>query len=71
MVVKLALINYFCKPWFESSVIPYGSKTRAIPGFFCVEFESSVIPYGSKTAINRAPDHHKFESSVIPYGSKT
>ena len=34
---------------FESSVIPYGSKTPASARVPEVSFESSVIPYGSKT----------------------
>ena len=34
---------------FESSVISYGSKTKAFAWQAYLQFESSVISYGSKT----------------------
>ena len=56
---------------FESSVIPYGSKTCACSWEARIQFESSVIPYGSKTKVEEDIRIFLFESSVIPYGSKT
>ena len=56
---------------FESSVISYGSKTKAALLQAFPQFESSVISYGSKTQTMKLSHYHLFESSVISYGSKT
>ena len=71
MVVKLNLFSFIICNRFESSVIPYGSKTSAHAKTSSASFESSVIPYGSKTGKRYRCNKIRFESSVIPYGSKT
>ena len=50
MVVKLCGYIPELNAPFESSVIPYGSKTQKQRRLLRKGFESSVIPYGSKTA---------------------
>ena len=54
MVVKLKfpLLRKF--PVFESSVIPYGSKTFTLTRLLPCLFESSVISYGSKIELAHA-----------------
>ena len=49
MVVKLKRRTFVPENRFESSVIPYGSKTITLRLSAPIVFESSVIPYGSKT----------------------
>ena len=51
MVVKLKAMRQITAYQFESSVIPYGSKTSGGLPMQILQFESSVIPYGSKTLI--------------------
>ena len=53
MVVKLGIWFRRFKIRFESSVIPYGSKTLRVLFAVSSLFESSVIPYGSKTIRRR------------------
>ena len=49
MVVKHTVSFHQIEPWFESSVISYGSQTIQISFSTLPAFESSVISYGSQT----------------------